>query len=73
MRITESAGSDISTVYAYLTVPDVHPSGGPKFCDVFSCFNGTYQRGKEREFITQLNTDNPGKYSHYHIGWSSCE
>ena len=72
LNITESKRSDISTVYAYLTVPEEYPAGYPKLCDSFSCFNDTYERDAEREFIKQLDAEHPGRYSHYHIGWVDC-
>lgn len=83
IAITESTRSDISTVYAYFTqeaydsLPD--PGEGPygklqkRKCDYWSCFNGSYNVGKEREFIAKVESENPGKYERYHIGWDNCD
>ncbi len=79
LKISESSKSDISTVYAYYTqtaydaLPD--PGMGPygklqkPKCKHWSCFNGTYQVGKEREFIESIASD---EFSHYHISWENC-
>ena len=83
MKITESTKSDISTVYAYFTEEAYKALPDPGFgmygqrqkpkCDYWSCFNGTYRVGHEREFIEKIERENPGKYSQYHIGWSNCD
>ena len=75
LQITESARSDISTVYAYFLILDEskrYPNGQYMMCDSWSLFNSDYAYGKEREFIAEIEAKNPGKYSSYHIGWSDC-
>lgn len=69
LKITEDRKNDISTVLAHLTVSETWPGGMPKHVDTFSCFNGHYRIGEEREFIAKLNEENPGRYSHFHISW----
>lgn len=69
-RITEETKEhpdDVSTVYAYLKVPERRPDGSVKKHDDFSC--SQYQCGAERQFIEWLHSTFPGKYQDYHIGW----
>ena len=69
-QITEGNRSDISTVYAYYTVPtERYGNGSLIMCDAWSVFNGYYELGKEREFIAEIEVKNPGKYSSFHIAW----
>lgn len=73
--ITEAHRDSISTVYAYFVNPVAQqgfPNGRLILCDWWSCFNGDYTRGKEREFIAKIEAKNPGLYASYHIGWSDC-
>lgn len=79
LKITVSVKSDISTVYAYFTQEylDSMPERGygpygkieKRRCDSWSCFNGDYKRGQEREFIETVASE---KYSSYHISWVNC-
>jgi len=64
LDIYEGAKSDISTVYAYRTSDGKGES--------YTCFNGTYKVGHEREYIAWLDAANPGRYSSYKIYWSNC-
>ena len=81
LKITESAGSDISEVHAYFSDdyfeqnPEYSGSGKRVFQNSWSCFgnNAPYQVGKEREFIAKIDAENPGKYKAYHISWYSCD
>ena len=73
LKISESTRSDISTVYAYFTNPtEKHGNGSLKMCDHWSIFSHDYPNDGERDFIAKLDSENPGKYSSYHIGWSDC-
>jgi hypothetical protein len=77
LKITEAKKDDISTVFAYLVTPEERGMGKygplqPKMCDYWSEFNGHYPRGKEREFIAEVDANNPNKYSHYHIAYDNC-
>ena len=79
LKITEqSKGDDITTVYAYLIVPEVQPMGRwgqpqSKKCHIFSDFNGTFERANTREYIQKLHDMTNGTlYSHYHIAYDSC-
>ena len=64
--------NDISTVYADLIEPDIHPNGSPKTVEYFSCFSNHYPVNHEREFIEKLIQENPGKYKGFRIGWSDA-
>lgn len=69
--ITEAHRNSISTVCAYFITPTVNsPNGQVCIGDWWSCFNGDYTVGKEREFIAEIEAKNPGLYTSYHIGWS---
>jgi hypothetical protein len=78
LKITEGKKDDISTVYAYLVTPEergIGPHGDklqPKMCDYWSEFGGAYESGAERKFIAQVDAENRGKYSHYHITYDNC-
>lgn len=77
LKITEATKDDISTIYAYLTVPEDRGMGtyGPlprKMCDVWTEFNNHYPRNGERKFIAEIDRMNPGKYIAYHIGYDNC-
>ena len=78
IKITEDTGSDISTIIGHYAVIDENvrhgntPKGSVKVCDTWSCFDGLYERGKEREFIKAIDFAYPGKYKHFHISWVNC-
>jgi hypothetical protein len=73
IKITESRPSDISTVIAYFVNPtERYPNGEWIKCDTWSCYDGDYKLGQEREFIAGIESVSPGVYSHYHIGWCDC-
>jgi hypothetical protein len=72
-KITETPRSDISTVYGYLTEPTERTGNGQlKMSDYWSCFGNDYPLGYERSFIAEVERNNPGRYSSYHISWTDC-
>jgi hypothetical protein len=73
LPITEdSPRRDISTVYGYLWQEELHENGRPKMSDSFTCFNGDYSVGSEREFIATLIEKSPDRYHSFRIMWDSC-
>jgi len=68
--------SAISEVYAYYTAEEKAAHG--KHCERWTEFGhrpetAPYRTGKEREFIAQVEAENPGKFASYLIAWSGCE
>lgn len=81
-QITETQRSDISTVIAYYTPAAIEALPDPgvgrygqikkRICATFSCFNGDYKVGSEREFIAELEAKEGKLYTAYHISWCDC-
>ena len=66
--------NDISIINAWLVneippAPGAHPRAQPTRTHTFSAFNNDYEWGREREFIEQLEKQNPGLYFKCVISW----